>query len=246
MKLPVIPKKYFDVKSKYIQGGKITLSPFTVGLESLLMQVKDSEDESEKMSAISQVIQACVQTDHKVSGIPIFMIEEIFLRLRQNSIGEIIEQNYLCTNIIEGDTTHDDKPCNNVMPINIDLREFVLIEDKEHTNRIIISDPIGIKFRYPVISMFDNNQIGANDDTQTIIACIESIFDATTVFPADEQTQEQLVEFWEQLTLAQKKQVYDKFFTNMPHMQYKKEVVCSKCGFKHEIEFNSVKDVFQS
>jgi hypothetical protein len=243
-RLPSIPKKHFDIKSKYLPKSKITLSPFTVGLESILLQVKDSEEESEKMDAIKQIIEECIQDkDLDVGSLPLFMVEEIFLRLRQNSIGELVDQSYQCTNdvVAEGITG----PCNNVMPIQIDLREFKIIETEGHTNNIVISDPIGVKFKYPDMSMFDGTIINTQNEIETIISCIDIIYDKDNVYPASESSREELSEFWKQLTLLQKKLVFDNFFSTMPHLSYKKELVCNKCNHKHNIEFNSIKDVFQ-
>lgn len=238
--LPIIPKKTFEVKSKFLPKGKIILTPFTVGLEDILIQVKDAEDDREKMQAIKQVVQACCQTPNlDVDVLPLFLIEEIFLRLRQHSVGEIIEQQYRCANDVE------DKECGNLLPLNIDIREFKIIEPEDHTNTIIIADPIGIKFRYPSISVLESADADMSDEIETILSCIATIFDAENVYNADEYTRDQLKEFWSQLTLMQKKEVYDKFFSTMPHLHYETKLPCSKCGHIHEIEFNSVKEVFQ-
>lgn len=243
--LPIIPKKTFDVKSKFLPKGKISLIPFTVGLEDILIQVKDAEDDREKMQAIRQIVQACNQTPAvDVDALPLFMIEEIFLRLRQNSIGEIIEQQYRCANEVSEEDGKT-KECGNIIPIQIDTREFKIVEEEGHTNTVIVSDPIGIKFRYPSISLLENADTETSDDIETIISCIESIFDAENVYPADEYKRDQLKDFWNQMTLMQKKEVYDKFFTKMPHMYYRKVLKCDKCGCDHEIVFNSVQEVFQ-
>lgn len=238
MSLPVIPKKQFEVKSKHLPNGKISLIPFTVGLESLLIEVKESEDDAEKMQIIKQIVQACIQTKNvDVEAIPIFLIEEIFLRLRQKSVGELIDQSYKCTNEFEG------AECNTVMPIQINLEDFKIIEPEGHTNVIVISDPIGIKFKYPTMSMAE--ELASGNDTETIISCIDSIFDNENVWPAADQTREELTDFWNQLTLPQKKDVFDKFFLTIPHMHYKKSLVCTKCKHDHTIEFKSVSEVFQ-
>lgn len=240
--LPIIPKKTFEVKSKYLPKGKITLSPFTVGLEDILVQVKEGGSDSEKMDAIKQVVQACCQTPGvEVDTLPLFLVEEIFLRLRQNSIGELIDQQYQCTNTLDEDETK----CNNVMPITIDIREFKIVEEEGHVNTIVVSDPIGIKFRYPSIALFEDFGTDTTDEIETIISCIDSIFDAENVYSASDYTHEQLREFWNQLTLMQKKEVYDKFFSTMPHLHYETKLTCSKCGYVHNIEFNSIQEVFQ-
>jgi len=244
--LPIIPKKTFDIKSKFIPKGKMTLTPFTVGLEDILIQVKDAEDDREKMQAIKQVVQACNQTPGvDVEALPLFMIEEIFLRLRQNSIGEIIEQQYRCTNEVPVGDEGETKECGSLIPIQIDTREFKLVEEEGHTNTIVVADPIGIKFRYPSIALLEGADADTSDEVETILSCIESVFDAENVYSADEYTRPQLREFWDQLTLMQKKDVFDKFFKSMPHLHYKQQLKCPKCGYDHEIEFNSVQEVFQ-
>ena len=216
------------------------MTPFTVGLETLLKQVKDSEDDEEKMAAIKQVVQTCTATpDVDVGALPIFMVEEIFLRLRQHSIGELIEQQYQCTNVKDDETV-----CNTVMPITIDTRDFKIAEPEGHTNVITIADPIGVKFRYPSIDLFEEAGISTDDEVETILTCIESIFDAENVYPAADHTREELREFWGQLTLQQKSEVFEKFFNSIPHIHYKKDFTCKGCGHVHNIEFHSLSQVF--
>lgn len=237
-RLPIIPKKHFEIKTKYVKGGKLTLSPFNVGMESLLLQVKDGEKE-EQQSAVKQVIQECLITEGvDVGKLPTFLIGEIFLRLRQHSIGEIIEQEYQCTNVVE------EKPCNTKLKLTIDLTEFKLTENPVHTNTIMVSDPIGIVFRYPDMDMAE--LVDGKDEAELIIECIESIFDADNVYPAEDHTKEELREFWRKMTLLQKKDVYDRFFTSMPSFNMTKNLKCTKCGHEHEIKFEKIEDVFPS
>lgn len=247
MSLPVIPKKHFDVKSKYLPGGKLTLQPFYVGLENLLLQVKDSEDDQEKMSAIKQVVEGCLVTPNTQAGkIPLFALEELFLRLRQHSVGELIEQQYQCTNVIGAHpTTSELVKCNKVIPVNIDLREFKIIEPEGHTNVVAVTDTIGIKFRYPNLDLFEDANISTEDEIETILTCIESIYEGDNVYDAESHTREELFEFWAQLTLQQKKDVLEKFFNSMPHIHYEMKLKCPGCGHEHHIEFNSVQEVFQ-
>lgn len=238
MKLPQIPKKNFTIKSKYLPKGSINLTPFNVGQETVLLQVKDSTDKKEKISGIKQIVEECIlNKDINVTDLPLFLIEEIFLRLRQNSIGEIISLTYECTNEVNGET------CKNVMPMDVDLRDFKIKEEEGHTNKVIISDPIGIKFKYPSITTYEDSD--SEEDIDTILECIDVIFDESNVYNSSEYDKTQLLEFWNQLTLLQKKDIYDKFFLSMPHMHYKNTLTCKKCGHIHPIEFNSALEVFQ-
>ena len=236
MALPIIPKKFFTVNSKFLPKGKVTLSPFTTGMETILLQTKDSSDETEQVSAIKQVIEACLQTkDINVGTIPFFVVEEIFVRLMQNSVNETLDLAYTCN------TEKDDKKCGNSISVTLDLKEFKIKETAGHTNKVIVADPIGIQFKYPNIDMIENED--KNNDT--IIRCIDLIFDGDDVHSTADYTSEEVKVFWDQLTLVQKKDVYDKFFDTMPHMHYSTSITCSKCGAVHPMEFNSVIELFQ-
>lgn len=239
MQLPLIPKKYFDVKSKFIPNGKITMSPFTTGLESILLQVKDSTDEKEKIAALKQIIESCSKTPIDAGKLPIFVVEELFIRLVQNSISELVDLAYICNN----QTTKDGKEvdCGNKLPLQIDLRNFVIKEKEGHTDTVLIDNDIGIKFKYPTIDMAENDDKNLSE----IIKCIELVFNGDEVTNVEEVTSEELVSFWKQLTLKQKKDVYDKFYDTIPHMYYKTNLKCDKCGYNHNVEFKSTIDLFQ-
>lgn len=238
-RLPSIPKKHFDIKTKYIKGGKLTLTPFSVGMESLLLQVKDGTPE-EKRSAIRQLVEECLITKNiDVDKIPMFIIEEIFLRLRQHSIGEIIDKQYQCTNEVE-----EGKPCNSPMTLKLDLNEFKLIENPIHTKTIMVSDPIGIVFRYPDLSMADMKEV-EDGETETILSCIETIFNGDDVYNTEDYTRDELLEFWNQFSLMQKKDVFDLFFHSMPTFNHEQTIKCPKCGYDHKLKFSSMEDVFR-
>ena len=242
MALPIIPKKFFDVKSKFIPKGKMTLSPFNTGMEDILLQVKDSPEVQEKISALKQIIEACAQNKTDVGELPIFIIEELFVRLMQHSVSEFVDLAYICNNKI--DTISEKKEeCGERISLQIDLQKFKLKEETGHTNTVIIEDKIGIKFKYPNINMSDI--IDRNPEFTDIIQCIDVIFDGDEVHSVAEETQEEIIRFWKQLTLHQKKEVYTKFFDSMPHMHYKTNLICTKCNHNHDVEFNSVIDLFQ-
>ena len=241
MALPVIPKKHFDVKSKFLPKGKITLSPFTTGLETILLEVKDGSTEKEQVSAVKQVIAECIQDKAvNVGKIPLFTIEEMFVRLMQFSVSDIHDLAYMCR---ANHPTKEGEKCDTRIEMSVDLKKFNVVETPGHTNKVMLDETIGIKFNYPNIDMAQEAEEGA-DDTDTIIQCIDMIFDGDEVHSAADYTKQDLVDFWKQLTLMQKKDVYDKFFNTIPHIQYKTEVTCKKCGTVHPLEFNSFLELF--
>jgi hypothetical protein len=215
--------------------------PFSVGQEQHLIQIKDSEDDKEKVVVLKQIISECLRTPHvDVAKLPLFLIEELFLRLFQNSTGEFIPLAYLCKAPVgEGDDV-----CGTEIKLELDVREFVMMEPEGHSDKIVIAPPIGIKFKYPSIEMYEEATGDLKDDLEVILGCIDIIFDDDNAYPAADHTREELLAFWNQQTLAQKKMVYDQFFNTMPHLHYKKVVKCPKCGEEHKIEFNSMLEVF--
>lgn len=244
MALPVIPKLEFEVRNKYLPNGKIRMIPFGVGQEQHLIQMKDSTSNKDKIAVMRQIIEECIKTPGvTISKLPLFVVEEIFLRLKQYSSGEIVELAYECTNALGDDKQGGVEICKNKIKLELDVREFSIKEHEGHTKKVIISDPIGVMFKYPDIDMM-TDEIDVTDDTQLILSCIDMIFDADNVYHAHEYAREELLEFWNQLTLPQKKDVYEKFFLSMPNMHYKKELKCDKCGHVHNIEFNSLSEVF--
>lgn len=240
MTLPVLPKKTFTMKSEFLSKGKVELQPFTVGQESILLSVKDSKDKKEILLALKQIIQECILTKGvDVGKLPVFVVEEIFLRLREQSIGEIQEMKYRCTKEVEG------VECGGTMPLSLDYRHMKLVKPEGHNNTVIVADSIGLKFKYPSIDLYEKAEDEIKEEKDLLIECIECIFDGDTVYPASEHSKEELLAFWNQFTLKQKTLVYESFFGVMPHLHYEAELTCPKCNGKHTLELNSLYEVFQ-
>lgn len=237
--LPIIPKKNFEYRSAYVPKGKITLQPFTVGQESVLIQARDEEDEKAQLTAIKQIIDESIVTKGVTTDdLPMFVFEEIFLRLRQQSAGEIIDLKFTCDVDVEAGK------CGRPISVAVDLREMTLKEYPEHTNKIIIQEPYGIQMKYPTIETFSELE-DITDENELIVHCIDMIFDGENVYTRDDATDAEFMDFWRQLTVGQKKEIFEKFWFTMPHLHYEKKVLCPKCGTEHVLEFNSLNEVFQ-
>lgn len=245
MALPILPKATFIVKNKFIPTkGKLEMQPFSVGQEAILLTVKDSESEIEKFQAMKQILQECILSKTvDIGNFPTFVVELLFLRLREKSLGEIIDMGFRCKNLLPiFSGSKETVECNSVIDIKVDLREIDIKTTDAHAQTVQISDKIGIKFKYPDLdSMGDGNALSEKD---LIINSIESIFDDVNVYPAEDHTREELVTFYDSMNMKQKKMVYEIFFGTMPHIHYEQTIECPKCGKTHLVEFNSLKDVF--
>ena len=73
-----------------------------------------SEDSKEVINSIKQVLTNCVVDDTDVSKLPVFDLENLFLNLRARSVGEKVELNYVCNNLVKNDKDEDVQCAGNV------------------------------------------------------------------------------------------------------------------------------------
>ncbi|BAU40016.1 hypothetical protein [Ralstonia phage RSP15] len=243
MALPILPRTEYVVKNKFYPKGKLTLMPFTVGEEPILLQAKDGTDK-EKLDAVRQLVNACVK-EKLEKPLPIFVIEELFLRLRERSIGEILDLTFGCDGKVtvneEGQEPYE-KDCEAKFPVEIDLREIKIKEDPEHTQTIMLTETIGVKMRYPTVDDFD--AIDVTDSKAIFMNSIESIFEGDNVSYPEDASKEELEAFYKSMNFQQKADIVNKFFAKQPSLHYEKSFKCPKCGKQHDITFTNVRDFF--
>lgn len=249
MALPVLPKATFVIKSKYLPKGRVELVPFTVGQESILLQVKDSKDSKDKLNALRQIIGECVRTPNfDIGAVPLFVLEETFLRLREKSIGEVMPFTYMChvqvPAIDKFGVSTGEKQCNTPMELKLDLRQVKLIEQEGHDLKVMITDEIGVKFRHPTLDSVETIPDGSVLEADMIISSIECIFDADSVYKAEDETHESLLAWYNDVPLHKKAEIYQKFMYTQPHLHYGTDIKCPSCGHVHRIEFNSLNELF--
>ena len=111
--LPIIPKKTFIVKHKWTPPKGFSLVPFTVGQETILLAAKESEDQAEQYQAMIQIISECSNGTVEGDDQPVFVIEDLFLRLYEKSIGEKMSFQHRC------EEDHDGVVCGHVQPLSL-------------------------------------------------------------------------------------------------------------------------------
>lgn len=239
MPLPTIQVANFTLKKSEFIRNAITMRPFLVGEETILLQVKDSEDESEIMSAVKQVINQCVVEPKgmDVSDAPPFVLELMFLRLRQNSNGEVVELDYRCKNETEG------KPCNQELQIKLDLRNADIHAPEGHQVVFDVDGSCGVKLKYPTIRIAEELE-DPNDWVETVAMSIDSIFKGEDVWLASDHTKEELMTFTRGMTSKTKAEIQDKFFGRIPTVKSFVKTKCPKCGVDHNLEITGLKEHF--
>jgi folate-dependent tRNA-U54 methylase TrmFO/GidA len=72
---------------------------------------------------------------------------------------------------------------------------------------------------------------------------IEHIYDGEQFYYSNETPQEELLEFVESLSQKQFAKI-ETFFANLPKLQKKIEMKCSRCGFQHNLDVEGLESFF--
>jgi len=233
MALPKLDKPLFELKIPSTKKP-ILFRPFTVKEEKILLMGQQSGTEKDIILAIKQVIQNCSQTVLDVDKLATFDLEFIFLKLRSMSVNNVINVSYR--------DNEDDK----IYDFEIDLDEVIVTNlETVISNRIEITDTIGMLMSYPSVKVLENvpeNSTVTELTEYLIRSCIESVYDENTVYPASEVAPDELAAWLDDLDV----ETFDKikaFFDNIPQMYYKIEYTNS-LGSKRLIELTTLNDFF--
>ena len=216
---------------------KIKFRPFLVKEEKILMMALETKDNAQIISAVKDIVSECTFNKLNISTMPMFDVEYIFLQIRSKSVGEVSKVQILCPD--------DKKTYTNV---EIDLNEVKVQVEDEHTNKIELTDSMGIIMTYPNIDSFSDNgiqNINASNMLDVIGTCILQIYEdkGEKVYEAKDQTKKELVEFIEQLNTKQFQDV-QKFFDTMPRLKHTIKVKNPKTKKTSDVTLSGLNDFF--
>ena len=138
----------------------------------------------------------------------------MFLNVRSKSVGETIDILLTCP---------DDN--NTKVETTIDIDSIKIKKDRKHKDIIKLDDNLSIKFKYPSMNSFIENNFEASDRSDVtntldmITACIDIIFNDEESWNASESTKKELEDFIDQLNTKQFKLIED-FFATMPKLSH--------------------------
>lgn len=233
MTLPKLDKPIFEMTIPS-QKRMAKFRPFTVKEEKILLIAQQERDDKSIVLAIKQVINNCSQEEgFDVDKLATFDLEYMFLKLRSRSINNIIEVSY---RDIEDDKVYD---------FSIDLDEVTMIENDKVSNIIMINDEIGIKMKYPSVTIIDDAPMDAtaSDVVEYLIRnCIECIFDNENVYPVSDYSDKELTDWIDALDIETFNKIRE-FFDNLPQM-YHKITYTNSLGNERVIELKTLSDFF--
>lgn len=222
-------------------GETISYRPFLVKEQKILLMASENPDTKSQVNAVKQIMKNCILDDITPNNLPLFDIEYIFLNLRSKSVGEIVDIILPCK----------DTECKGQTPHQIDLSAIGITKNEKHTNKVILTDEIGLIMKYPTIQMMnkfnleDSNSLNLDLDSlvNVVASCIESIYDNDNVYDPKESTQKELFEYVSNFSQEQFERVQE-FFDTMPKVQTTITTVCPECKKEHEQTVEGIGNFF--
>jgi len=216
---------------------KVKYRPFLVKEEKILLIAMESGKSEDMLQSVKDIVDECTFNKLKLGSMPMFDVEYIFLQIRAKSVGEVSKLKVLCQD--------DMKTYANV---SVDLNDIEVQVDDDHTNKIVLSDEMGVIMKYPTIDSFTENKIddiNASNMLDVIAICIAQIYDkkGEEVYDSKDSTKKELVEFVEQLNTKQFADV-QKFFDTMPSLRHTITVKNPKTKKESEVTLTGLNDFF--
>jgi hypothetical protein len=219
----------------------ITFRPFLVKEQRNLLMAIESDDKESIEQNVRQVLTNCTLTEGiDIEKLPVIDIEFYFLNLRARSVGEMVDNKYRCNNVV------DDKSCGNIMETSLNILDIKVTNISENAELIQLTDRISIKLKYPEFSVIKRvSKLTSSTDVafEMIADSVEYIYDGEQMYYASETPRKELVEFIESLNQNQFSKM-EHFFTNLPKLEKKIEIKCSRCGHEHKLDVEGLESFF--
>jgi hypothetical protein len=241
MALPKIDTPVYDLLLP-LSKKNIRFRPFLVKEQKNLLMAMEADDKETIERNVYQVLTNCtLSEDIVIDKLPVLDVEYYFLNLRARSVGEIVENEYICNNEVNG------QPCGGKMQGTLNLLDVTVDIDPNTKDVINITDKISIKLKYPEFSLVEkisNKDTAVDIAFEIVVQSVEYIYDGEQYFYASETPKEELKEFIESLNQEQFSKL-EQFFENLPVLNKEMKITCSKCGFDHSIEMEGLESFFE-
>lgn len=237
----VLPKISTPIYELEIPSSKkkIRYRPFLVKEEKILIIALESEDSKQIANAVKNVISNCILSKGiKVEDLSTFDIEYLFLNIRGKSVGETVDVLITCP---DDETTQ--------VPMSINLDEINVEFDPKHSRDIKLDDTLTLRMRYPSMTEFIKNNFDSGDSVSVddtfdlIVSCIDQIYSEEESWSASDSTKKELLEFVEQLSSKQFKEV-EKFFETMPKLSHTIKIKNPKTDVESEVVLEGLSAFF--
>lgn len=233
MNLPKISYPTFAVEVPSTKK-KYAFRPFLVKEEKILLMAKASEQESDILVAIKQVVNNCCLDDKfDVDHLTLFDLEYVFIKIRSQSVSNIVQVSYR------------DNEDNKVYDFDIDLDDIKVTFPENVEDVVKIDENSGIKLKYPEASIYEDKEfLSSGNDAffQLIIRCLDKIYEGDEIYDCKNYSHKDLSEYLESLDVKTFEKIRE-FMVNQPQLNYK-IVYNNSLGNARTVELTSLSDFF--
>ena len=210
---------------------EIKYRPFLVKEQKRMIIAQESENETELLDAMKQLIRDCTFNKIDPTTCPLFDAEYVFLQIRSKSVGETISVNITCPD--------DEKT---IVSKDIPISEIKVSVFDDHTNEVNVTDDVKMTFDYPLLSSYATyNSVSTTEMAFTIIKdCLETISWGDKIYQKVDINDKELTDFIDSLNSEQFENVM-KFFNTMPKLRHVIEVENPNTKVKSEVPLEGLR-----
>lgn len=213
---------------------KVEFRPFLVKEQKALLIAMESPEDNAMTSTTLSIVEACLFNKVDVRKLPKVDVDYLFLKLREKSVGEQIDLIVTCSD------------CKATQDYVFDLTKVNVDRQKEHTNKIEITNNIGLIMRLPTFEEVSDlmNNYTVENIYKTVVRCIEQIYDEESVYLTKDMQIETIEQWVDNLTQEQYDKLED-FYRTAPRIVSQIEYDCKKCGAHNKLELEGIEDFFE-
>lgn len=223
-------------------GKTISVRPFIVKEEKLLLMALASKDDNQIIETTKQIVNNCILTKNiNIDKLPYYDIDYLFIALRAKSVGEAVDVKFICNNKPDGINK-----CSFVFPVQIDIANVKVLND-DHPKDITLPSGLTVRMKHP--SYATMKRMMSNEDNLTkkiklIASCIDMMIDGDKTYTPKDYSKEEFEGFIENMTEQQFKML-ESFVDKMPYFVVSAHHECPKCNFNHKIDYTDFTSFFR-
>lgn len=210
-------------------GKKVKYRPFLVKEYKTLQMMKESSPEEVHRIAL-EIVDICTFNKLKVSTLPNFDVEYIFMQLRAKSLGENVDLVVNCE-------------CGFSIPYSMPIEKVTLKRVDTHTPKFMVTDTVGLKMKYPPFNV-KTKSLTPEDLFTLVASCVESFYTKDGEYHEVDQSElDEVKDFLENLNPKQFALV-EKFFETIPKLTHAVYAKCPSCGNTNEANLEGLLNFF--